>query len=87
MVGQPAARPDANLESLWKSEQGSTPEPYIFLKLDDKPRLERQGGSNAGSIMDGAWCMLEQQETFYFFFCKLYERSMGGILLGFTYLS
>ena len=36
MVGQPAARPDANLESLWKSEQGSTPEPYIFLKLDDK---------------------------------------------------
>ena len=36
MVGQPAARPDANLESLWKSEQDSTPEPYIFLKLDDK---------------------------------------------------
>ena len=36
MVGQPAARPDANLESLWKSEQDTTPEPYIFLKLDDK---------------------------------------------------
>ena len=36
MVGQPAARPDANLESLWKLQQGSTPEPYIFLKLDDK---------------------------------------------------
>ena len=35
-VGQPAARPDANLESLWKSEQDTTPEPYIFLKLDDK---------------------------------------------------
>ena len=36
MVGQPTTRPDTNLESLWKSEQGSTPEPYIFLQLDDK---------------------------------------------------
>ena len=36
MVGQPAPRPGANLESGRKSEQGCTPEPYIFLKLDDK---------------------------------------------------
>jgi hypothetical protein len=29
--------------------------------------------------MDGAWGMLEQQETFYIFFLKLYEGSMGAI--------
>ena len=83
MVGQPAPRPGANLESVRKSQQDPTPEPHIFSET------RRQGGFNAGSIMDGAWCMLEQQEMFYFFFFlkKLYERSMGGILLGFTDLS
>jgi hypothetical protein len=39
----------------------------------------RQGGSKTGSIMDGAWCMLEQEETFYIYLKKLYERSMGAI--------
>ena len=46
-----------------KLQQGSTPEPYIFfMKLDDKAIPTR-----GRSCVDGACCMLEQQETFYMF--------------------
>ena len=80
MVGQPAPRPGANLESVRKSQQDTTPEPYIFLKLDDKavPTWGRSW------MVRDACSSNKRRSTLVL---KLYERCMGGICLGFTNLS
>ena len=62
IVGQPGPWPGANLETLWYVAARVHPRTLYFSET------RRQGASNAGSIMDSAWCMLEQHETFYIFF-------------------
>ena len=52
------------------------PNPIFFCET------RRQCGSNVGSIMDGAWCMLEQQETFYF----LKKKCMSVLWEGFDWV-
>ena len=56
---RPAGRKSWIVMKIWA---GYHPRTLYFSET------RRQGGSNAGSIMGGAWCMLEQQEMFYFFF-------------------
>ena len=81
MVGQPAARPDANLESLWKSEQGSTPEPYIFLKLDDKA-VPTRGRS---WVVRDACSSNKRWSTFFFkIVWAFYGRDLTGFYQSFV---